>query len=571
MKVLLLFVGLANVQALNDLQRARAKVPRDEFRAPTHANSVGKLLNRHLLKSHRHTKPCNQFSSVELQTLQTQLHSHHQASHDSIYNEMSDTRALRFSSLEQHEAHWTSMNQHASSHPRIAEMQRDGHCLETIMWWIHHLSEKSRNELSEITLPRLPVTAWREPTFEEGDAAALVYKLSYNPSSTCLSCHGGGLPWQDPEIEPPPIPRQVNGKDRIRRCDEWYGEDEGVCNACEGMAGHYYGDLPDYTIPIECEIVGGPDEIPEDERTARSFPGKGKFAVEMRGSDRWPRASPGPKAECNYTTDCSSYNASLEGQPVPPTVKAHWYSGIRGLLYMDHLPNNTQHGGGLLRHETVYQFPSGLEGAKANLAGQVGETNMHLTEIHVQTQEMADAADPGVMLNLVHLNWTDAPRGRTTRDAVENFEWRRLPSPPLTPTPEFGGDAVCVCVPDPAGLPWFEGAFDNATYKGRVKFAVPWQAGDGEYGPPTNETIVADHYAKWSFHLFVSVKTNLPVLFSSPYGGIASYGNWTDPDKLWPDDINGGWRQLPGRDNCFDPTHEAETCKPYTPPAFQTV
>jgi len=438
------------------------------------------------------------------------------------------------------------------------------------MWWVHHLPEHKKKKLSHLTLPRMPLTAWREPTEAEGDSAKVVYELSYNPSSSCLACHGGGIDAQDPNKEPPPLPRQVNGLDRARRCDEWYGVEDGLCNACEGMAGHYYGDTPDDTIPIECEIVGTPEDIPEEKRSGRSFPGNGAFAVEMRGSDRWPRASPSANAKCSFTTDCSPYNASMEGQPTPPTVNGHWYSGIRGLLYMDHNPNNTQYGGGLLRHETVYQFPSGLEGAKRDLAGGAGDTNMHLTEIHVQTPEMAAVADPGIMLNLVHMNWTDGSRGRTTMDSVKDFEWRRLPSPPVPATQEFGGNAICVCVPDPAGLPFFEHAFDNATYKGPVRFAVPWQTSE-TYGPPSDKKIVADHYAKWSFHLFVSVETNKPVLFSSPYGGIASYGNWSSPDVLWPTDVNGGWRNLPTRDSCFDPTKKSETCKAYIPAEIQTV
>merc|ERR1712232_1444556 len=208
----------------------------------------------------------------------------------------------------------------------------------------------------------------------------------------------------------------VNGKDRKRRCDEYYDESHGgACNACEGLAGHYYGDMPDFTIPIECEIVATPDEVPEEERTPRAFPdmgAHGKFAVEMRGSDRWPRASPSGNASCNYTTDCSPYNASQEGSPNPPTVWGHWYAGIRGTLYLDHNPG--QYGGGLLRHETVYQFPSGEEGRDRQAKGLYGDRNMHLTEIHVQTPEMADRADPGIMLNLVHMNWTNLPSGMTT-------------------------------------------------------------------------------------------------------------------------------------------------------------
>jgi len=242
-------------------------------------------------------------------------------------------------------------------------------------------------------------------------------------------------------------------------------------------------------------------------------------------------------------------------------MDGHWYSGIHGALYVDH--NDGIAGGGLLRHETVYQFPSGEEGAKVSLAGEFGERNMHLTEIHVQTPEMGAVGDPGVMLNLVHMNWTNLPSGMMNADEAHR-DWRRFPSPPIT-------DAMCVCVPDPAGLPFFEHAFDNATYLGRVRFAPQWQT-TGSFGPPSDKTIVCDHYAKWTFHLWVDIETNLPALFSSPYGGIATYGNWSDPDENWPTDIGSGWRNLPTRDTCFDPTGEVgSTCKDYIPPAIQTV
>jgi len=402
----------------------------------------------------------------------------------------------------------------------------------------------------------MPVTAWREPTEEEGESAKVIYDKSYNPSSTCLACHGGGVPWLIPDIEPAPIPRQVNGKDRVRRCDEWYGEDEGECNACEGIAGYYYGDLPDYTVPIECEIVANASEVPLEKRANSRFP-KG-FAVEMRGADRWPRAAPSKDAACNFTTDCSNYNASMEGKPTSPTVPGHWYAGIHGALYVDH--NDGQYGGGMLRHETVYQFPSGPEGAHRMAKGLYGKENMHLTEIHVQTPEMAASSDPGVMLNLAHMNWTNLPSGRMDGDE-DHRDWRRFPSPPVS-------DALCVCVPDPAGLPYFEKAYDNATYKGRVRFIPPWQT-TGSYGPPLNKTVVADHWVKWTFHLFVDIETNKPILFSSPYGGVATYGNWTETDELWPKEAGGGWRSLPTRETCFAPSH-APTCKDYIPEVTTT-
>jgi len=340
----------------------------------------------------------------------------------------------------------------------------------------------------------------------------------------------------------------VNNNDRIRRCAEWYGPEEGgVCKACEGIAGAYYGDLPDEGIYPQCEVVANASDVPVAERMPTAWPKA--FAVEMRGADRWPRASPSGNASCNFTTDCSPYNKDAEGVPIPPSVNAHWYSQIHGLLYVDHEPG--QFGGGRLRHETVYQLPSGLSGAKRALSGLYGERNVHLTEIHVQTPEMAkrSPADPGVMLNLEHKNMTDY-NASGHDDSI--LDWRRIPST----------DGTCVCVADPAGLPDFVGAYSNATYKGRVRFVPPWQK-TGAGGPPDGKPVIADHYVKWYFHMFVSIETRMPVMFSSPYGGCATYGNWTlQPKTMWPE-----WTENPPRKNCFDVTGKAPSCKPYVQPS----
>jgi len=269
----------------------------------------------------------------------------------------------------------------------------------------------------------------------------------------------------------------------------------------------------------------------------------------MRGADRWPRASATGNKSCNFTSDCSNYSKEAEGQPLPPSVPLHWYSQIHGVLYVDH--NDGQFGGGRLRHESVYQFPSGKEGAEMALRHENGVKNVHLTEIHVQTPEMAkaDPPQPGVMLNLQHQNMTD-----TNASGVDDSKlaWRRIPST----------DGECVCVPNPSGLPYFHGAYDNATYKGRVKFIPPWQ-NTGSYGPSTGKPVVADHFVKWVFHMFVDIETKLPVMFSSPYGGCATYGNWSMPDTFWPESLGGGWRANPSKDRCFDVT-SAASCKPYT-------
>jgi len=543
---------------MGDLERAATKVPRDEYRNPVPIH-MAKTLNTHLTNSHSSTRPCYAWTAIELQELQKEMYEHRTDKHEEIYAAKKDTRSMRFNTIEEHQAHWDDMNTHAKSHELVDEMLRDAHCMEAVMWWTHHLTYAKKQNLTEMVIPTLPEQRWREPTEEEGKSAHTVYHAQYHPSSTCLACHGGGVPWQDPDVQPPPLPRQVNGKDRQRRCEEWYGKPEGgACGPCDGIAGAYWGDQPDEGIYPDCKIVGGPTDIPEDKRASHGFPKT--FSVEMRGADRWPRASASANASCNFTTDCSPQGG--DGVPIPPSIPLHWYSAIHGVLYLDHNPG--LYGGGRLRHETVYQFPNGQEGAERALAGLFGDTNVHLTEIHEQTPKMGAAQEPGVMLNLEHKTMTDLNASGVDDSKLD---WRRIPPP------DFGAglpDDTCVCVPNPAGLPYFQHAYDNATYQGRISFVPPWQK-TGQGGRPDGKAIVADHWSKWTFHLFVDIETDLPVMFSSPYGGCATYGNWTlGPDALWPESVNGGWRRNPGRDICYDVT-SSDACKPYTNPGLNTL
>eukprot|EP01065_Artemidia_motanka_P037868 TRINITY_DN46771_c0_g1_i1.p1 TRINITY_DN46771_c0_g1~~TRINITY_DN46771_c0_g1_i1.p1 ORF type:complete len:562 (+),score=188.92 TRINITY_DN46771_c0_g1_i1:59-1687(+) len=524
---------------LGDLERARAKVPRQEYRAD-HSYRLGKRLNQHLAASHRNVKPCHKWTSAELQRLQATLLQHREPQHDVIYGRANDARALRFKSTAEFEAHWAHVGKAAGQHKQLTEMQRDGHCHEAVMWWVHHTTHGTRQKLAHVEVPTVPLVEWRRPTEEEGAAAQHVWESHYNPSSTCLACHGGGMPWQAPDTQPPPLPRQVNGNDRLRRCEEWYGDEEGgACTGCEGVAGAYWGDLPDECLYPSCEGILNASSVPVADRAPSRFPKA--FAVEMRGADRWPRASASGNASCNYTTDCEPIGDA--GVPLPPGGGFHWYSSIHGVLYLDH--HAGLFGGGRLRHETVYQLPNGREGAERSLRHLNGHTNVHLTEIHIQTPEMGSTGNPGVMLNLEHTKMN-----QLNKSGVDDskLDWRRIPAT----------DGTCVCVSDPAGLPNFYGAFDNATYVGRVRMLPPWQK-TGVGGPPDGKPVVADHWVKWVFHLWVDVETYMPIMFSSPYGGTATYGNWTImPDAMWPE-----WRENPPA--CVDVKGDPN-CAPWTPP-----
>jgi len=72
-KILVLGALACYAGAISDLQRARTKVPRDQYRSD-HTYRMGKVLNGHLKRSHSNTKPCYQWTPAELQELQTKLH-----------------------------------------------------------------------------------------------------------------------------------------------------------------------------------------------------------------------------------------------------------------------------------------------------------------------------------------------------------------------------------------------------------------------------------------------------------------------------------------------------------------
>eukprot|EP00662_Eupelagonemidae_sp_cell21_P019666 gene19666-31316_t len=80
------------------------------------------------------------------------------------------------------------------------------------------------------------------------------------------------------------------------------------------------------------------------------------------------------------------------------------------------------------------------------------------------------------MLNLDHSKMTKANASGTDDSKLD---WRRIPS----------SDGFCTCVPDPAGLPDFYGAYSNATYLGRARFRI------GTGGLPDGKPLVMDHYS----------------------------------------------------------------------------
>merc|ERR1711907_649276 len=84
---------------------------------------------------------------------------------DDIYRSSKDRRALHFDDIAEKEKLWkgeaaaaVTVPSHAPGSP-VYNATRDGKCAEIVMWWVHHLAEGHRAELSSIAdfvLPLMP-------------------------------------------------------------------------------------------------------------------------------------------------------------------------------------------------------------------------------------------------------------------------------------------------------------------------------------------------------------------------------------------------------------------------------
>ena len=117
---------------------------------------------------------------------------------DPIYQGVGDNRRLR-KSLVDLQAQWQGLNAILQGHPEEAylkRVQRDGHCHEVVMWYVHHLSEDVKTILAEtgVEIPLLSYGSHMPAcTQTQSDAHAKVC-AHYQETVTCLSCHSNTLP-----------------------------------------------------------------------------------------------------------------------------------------------------------------------------------------------------------------------------------------------------------------------------------------------------------------------------------------------------------------------------------------
>jgi len=283
----LLTSGAAPV-GLKDVQRAKTKKPGADYRGHSQV-AMSKKLNDHLIRaeesSSSRTLPCEKWSLSELQSFMAMVAEHRSHELQLIYKSTMDRRSIRSESLPEFRSQWQRFNQLVNKHPHLHAPQKEAHCREAVMWWVHHLAEEKRQELRSrpnFSVPLLPEGA-KKPcgqlnsdggvAIDNGmlaesasDAEELCAKV--NEANSCDWCHSTQAD-HDKGVPGTSVPdglKKFTGPDdgnpqgwnRTRRCDQ---DQMPRCQLCEGIGGMAYGDPNDDIIITPCEIVANASEV----------------------------------------------------------------------------------------------------------------------------------------------------------------------------------------------------------------------------------------------------------------------------------------------------------------------
>lgn len=168
-----------------DLQRASSKPSNLKGEDFQHAMQ---LLNSRLQQQpDTNTKECSQFSLEELHEVQLLLLQARSPALQRVYQDNHDTRALRIG-LDQLDEEYVRLQAMTESRPEFFSKVRDGLCHETVMLYVHHLSEGARDEVKHlVTLPLMP--AAQHTASASDDAVATQVHSAYNTQVSCAVCH----------------------------------------------------------------------------------------------------------------------------------------------------------------------------------------------------------------------------------------------------------------------------------------------------------------------------------------------------------------------------------------------
>jgi len=179
-----------------NIARAIEKVPRAEYKGATFSN-MSETLNMWLSASAA-VKPCDEWSAQELQELSATLYLARDLQLDQVYAKAVDKRRLR-ADLADLQNNWSSLNKAIEGHvdrEALHKIQRDGHCPEAVMWYVHHLSEDVKKVLGEtgVEIPLLSYKSHMPRCKATTDGVHSRVCAHYQETVTCASCHSNALP-----------------------------------------------------------------------------------------------------------------------------------------------------------------------------------------------------------------------------------------------------------------------------------------------------------------------------------------------------------------------------------------
>eukprot|EP00448_Togula_jolla_P027507 CAMPEP_0170650442 /NCGR_PEP_ID=MMETSP0224-20130122/45805_1 /TAXON_ID=285029 /ORGANISM="Togula jolla, Strain CCCM 725" /LENGTH=542 /DNA_ID=CAMNT_0010982105 /DNA_START=66 /DNA_END=1694 /DNA_ORIENTATION=+ len=265
--LLVLQFSSAAAQGVEDLTRARTKKPGDAYRG-TDQTTLSRVLNGHLQRGAAQTRPCEEWSTAELQEFMATVAGHRSSEFQEIYEATQDRRKLLGESMEDFRGLWRKLNSIVDTHPHLLEVQRESHCRQAVMWWVHHLTEDKRGILAgNVSVPLLPEGPKKPCGRGEGEDERSVCAYIEQPNS-CDWCHStqaahdAGVPGTSvPDALNPkyhgPDDGNPKGWDRKRRCDQ---DQMPRCQLCEGIGGRAWSDVNEDIDMTTCEIVARPNK-----------------------------------------------------------------------------------------------------------------------------------------------------------------------------------------------------------------------------------------------------------------------------------------------------------------------
>jgi len=172
-----------------DIKRAVQKIPGPKYSGKHFFDAMTGLNAVLEAEKGLETRACDQFSIEELHAVQRVLFEARSPEFQQVYTSASDTRSLMHATSTKLEEEQAAVEQLMTSRPEVANMVRDGVCHQTVMWYVHHLAEGTKEEVKQlIVLPLLPKTYHKEPLFLKDPSVQVGHKR-YKSQVSCAVCH----------------------------------------------------------------------------------------------------------------------------------------------------------------------------------------------------------------------------------------------------------------------------------------------------------------------------------------------------------------------------------------------